>query len=60
MHLYTVKLFHPDGQGGRSHEMSCESDDEALERLARLQHSGAIELWEGQRLVWRFEARLTR
>ena len=53
---YQIQFFDARGRSARAKAIECDSDDHALERLARLPHSHALELWSGERLVWRFEA----
>ena len=56
MSCYRVQFFNGRGGMARSERLECDGDDRALERLARLAHPHAMELWAGDRLVWRFEA----
>jgi hypothetical protein len=53
---YQVRFFDADGRFWRAFEMDCVGDDEALERLAHMHHAFALELWEAERLVWRFDS----
>jgi hypothetical protein len=53
---YVIRLFDERGRLARSRPIECLTDDEALEELARVRHPHALELWEEERLVWRFEA----
>jgi hypothetical protein len=53
--VYTLRLLDGAGRVVGSREMGCTDDDEALQRTARLAHANACELWQGERLVWRFD-----
>ena len=55
MSSYQIQFFDARGRMAHSKAMECHSDDDALERLARLPHRHAIELWAAGGLVWRFE-----
>jgi len=59
MATYQVRFLGPDGRVGKVRAIECDGDDEALERLAKLNHRGPLELWREDRLIWRFEARFT-
>ena len=37
--------------------LHCTDDDDALQQTALLAHAGVVELYQGERRVWRFEAR---
>jgi len=39
----------------RSHDLECDDDADAIERLRELNHAHAMELWERARLVRRIE-----
>ncbi len=54
---YEVVFYDRKGRLERTVRMTCPSDDEALEAMARVKHANALELWEGNRLLWRFDAR---
>jgi hypothetical protein len=41
----------------RSRDLTCNSDDEAIDRAALCSHAGALELWRQDQMVWRFEPR---
>ena len=53
--LYEIRFFKEDGALALLRTMQCEDDDAALERLAQIRHPHALELWQGDRRVWRFE-----
>ena len=53
--IYRVSFLDARGRVRRSQELDCTDDDQAIERLARLNHPHALELRQGDRLVWRFE-----
>ena len=57
MTAYRVRFFDADGHAAHAHQMDCQNDDDAIERAARLRHRHGLEVWEGERLVWRFETR---
>jgi hypothetical protein len=57
MKSYRIQFFDARDRPTHSHEMDCSSDDDAIERTARLRHRHGLELWDGDRLVWRFETR---
>jgi hypothetical protein len=55
MATYTVHFIDRMGQLAHSKSMECQDDDAAIERTAAVTHRHALELWQGERLVWRFE-----
>jgi hypothetical protein len=54
---YEVVYYDRKGRLERTVRMVCASDEAALEETARVRHANALELWEGNRLLWRFDAR---
>ena len=54
---YEVALYDRKGRLTRTVRLSCPTDEAALEAVAHIPHPNALELWEGNRLLWRFEAR---
>ncbi len=59
MQAYRVQFFDIDGRVAHVHAMICDHDDDAIERAARLRHKHVLEVWEAERLVWRFDPRAT-
>ena len=57
--IYRVLFFDGDGRkAGHERTIDCANDDDALERVAMLRHPHMLEIWEAERLVWRFESRV--
>ena len=56
MKTYTIRLIDPRGRLTDSKTMQCVNDDDAIECAATFAHRQAIEVWDEQRLVWRFDA----
>jgi hypothetical protein len=56
MRAYRILLFDRDGKVRETRSLQCDGDDEALEKAAWTRHRHALELWEGERQVWRFES----
>jgi hypothetical protein len=54
---YEVVYYDRKGRLERTVRMVCASDEAALEATARIRSANALELWEGNRLLWRFDAR---
>lgn len=54
---YEIVYYDRKGRVDRTKRIVCKDDDDALETLARVRHANALELWDGNRLVWRFDAR---
>ena len=52
---YEIRFFNERGVIEQVRAFQCDDDDEGLERLAKVRHPHALELWQGDRLVWRFE-----
>lgn len=57
MVVYRIVFFDVRNRASHERTLECADDDDALDRVAMLRHPNAIELWQDQRLVWRFEAR---
>jgi hypothetical protein len=51
---YEIRFFDKWGAVSRTRWVEFDSDDKALEHLARLRHRGALELWREGRLLWKF------
>lgn len=54
---YEVALYDRKGRLQRTVRISAVDDEAALEAVALRRHPNALELWDGNRLVWRFDAR---
>lgn len=52
---YRLYLFNESGHIGRSKEMACDDDQQAIERATELRHAHLVEVWQGARLVKRIE-----
>jgi hypothetical protein len=52
---YRVYYIGESGHFVGRQEMTCPSDDVALERAKQLAHGCAVELWEGGRLIARID-----
>ncbi|HTK34280.1 MAG TPA: hypothetical protein VL358_03190 [Caulobacteraceae bacterium] len=57
---YLIHFFDRHEHLRRSRQVNCDSDDEAIERSALLAHSEVLEVWQGDRRVWRFEPSAVR
>jgi len=57
MTAYDVLILDRNGMVRRRRRIDCKDEDDALQRLASLPYPNAMELWQAERLVWRFEAR---
>ncbi len=55
MRSYRLLLLDQAGRVRRTRSLECQGDDDALEQAAWIRHPHAVELWEGERQVWRFE-----
>ena len=55
---YLVNFFDEHEHLRRAERIVCDDDHRAISLAAEFNHPHAIELWQGDRFVWRFEARL--
>jgi hypothetical protein len=55
MALYRLHFLQPDNSVGSTTDFDCDSDAEALEKVARIFYLHALELWQGTRLVRRID-----
>lgn len=55
---YQINFFDEHEHLRRAERLNCNDDHHAIVQVAAIDHPHAIELWEGDRFVWRFEARL--
>jgi hypothetical protein len=55
---YLVNFFDEHEHLRRAELLTCPDDHVAITKASILDHQHAIELWHGDRFVWRFEARL--
>jgi hypothetical protein len=55
---YQINFFDEHEHLRRAARLRCDDDYRAIAHAAAIDHPYAIELWEGDRLVWRFEAKL--
>ncbi len=53
---YDIRFMDKDGRLGHVRTIECDDDDHALEHTAMVKHPYALELWQGDRCVWRFDA----
>ena len=54
MARYRIELIAPDGSIHRRDAMDCAHDDDAIDRVGKLDYPHEIDVWEGERLVARF------
>jgi hypothetical protein len=52
---YKILYFDANGALLYTGRMESEGDEDALDRAGALHHRHALELWEGERMVRRFE-----
>lgn len=57
MAWYRLYFFNSKDKIARALDLQCESDEEAISRVADHPHDFALELWQGPRRVRRFEPR---
>lgn len=55
MTVYTARFLDKEAIVRREYGLSCSNDEEAIQRLSILAHHYMLELWEGGRIVWRFD-----
>lgn len=53
--MYRVSFLDAAGHVRSALDIRCQNDDEAIDRAASLRHWHEFEIWQGDRLVWRFE-----
>jgi hypothetical protein len=51
-----VRLFDRNQHLRRTVELLCPDDDSAIGQVALSRHRKVLEIWQGERRVWRFEA----
>lgn len=56
MRTYSVFFVDPHDRAGLSRDLIALNDDKALEEAQQCYRSGAVEVWDGQRLVGRIES----
>lgn len=54
---YLVHFFDANEHLRRSEAIDCADDEQAITAAARRTHPDVMEVWTGDRRVWRFEAR---
>jgi hypothetical protein len=52
---YLVHFFDANEHLRRSEAIDCPDDEQAITAGARLSHPHVVEVWSGDRRVWRFE-----
>ena len=52
---YIVHFFDAHEHLRRSIGLVCQTDDEAIGQAALFSHPDVLEVWQGDRCVWRFE-----
>jgi hypothetical protein len=55
MQVYTVTFYNRFGPVRRNLRVECASDDDAIQFAATTGSDLKVELWQGDRRVWRFE-----
>ena len=56
MPIYQVYFLDADDQVRHTHDLDCETDDDVIARVQRMDWSGfGVEIWQAERLVRRFE-----
>lgn len=55
MAFYWVYFFGADNHISHARDIECESDGDAIARVAEMEHAVPIELWTGGKLIKRFE-----
>jgi hypothetical protein len=54
--MYRLSFMDRNGHVRSATDLPCETDDEAIDRAAAFRHADEMQVWEGERLVWWFEA----
>jgi hypothetical protein len=55
MPQYRLYFLEPDDTVGRTTDLDCDSDEEAVEKVSRIFYLHALELRQGARLVTRIK-----
>ena len=56
-HNYRAYVIGTDGHIAMRFDLSCQSEDDARERTSELVDGHAVELWDGARMIQRFDPR---
>jgi hypothetical protein len=55
--MYRVYFMDRHGHVRSATDIRCDTDDEAIDCAASFRHDHELQVWQGDRLVWRFEDR---